>query len=365
MNMGIAGRWILGGAFSFVAACGGGGGGGGQVPPPALDGVWEHTSGTFFEDEFVPAYLELLPDGTGTVFARAESSGLEICPTLLYGFAGDVLTLSLDGVDPRLYRLERPDDDSLSLITVDGETISFTRTSDVPADARCFVPAAMTLTTSLSPSAHQFGTMAFDGSDLWYTTKDSRVVQVDPATLTTTGGFALTGYRYVDALQDGDIWANCGCGNSTDLARKTAADVQVDVVSAGVLLGESPVAIRGAEWTGTHLLLVTFGFNDGRRRLLRVDSEAEPDVLVSSVDLDMPAQGLALASDGTLWTISVALDRPVLVRFDPATGMALDTLPLPADIAYWHGVTAGAGAIWVIGDLGAEPGALIKLEVPS
>jgi hypothetical protein len=324
-------------------------------------GVWRWASGPPLPgtlDTFTE-YVVLAQDGSGRLHRRKRSAGTLDCRPL--GYARSLsATLTVDaygGEGAELWRGRLTGPDALELSDASGALTRFERASAVDAAFEC-VELAETRRFSGLPAPSSFTGLAFDGAQLWYTAGDGELVQpVDPAS--GTAGTPLDigpAFNQVHALQGGDFWTHCACGNIGETWRVSPAGALVDEVTPGPGLGgELSISAIARDDAGALLWLYGYSFEDQVRRLLSVRSDLEPDELAASVEVGFYVN--ALTWDGTaLWGLS----GPRLYRIDPVAGLVTATYELPDDSVDWRGAAAVNGEIFVIGRSGAE-GVLVSV----
>jgi hypothetical protein len=142
---------------------------------------------------------------------------------------------------------------------------------------------------------------------------------------------AATQFSHVHAVQAGDFWTHCACGGSTETWRVTAAGAFVDEVSPGNDFGAAlSVDAIARDEPGAVLWLYGYSYEAQTRRLLQVQSDLEPDVLLATLDVRFYVR--ALTWDGSaLW----GLQGTKLFRIDTLTGLVTATYALPT--SPWNG----------------------------
>ena len=208
------------------------------------------------------------------------------------------------------------------------------------------------------PAPSYFTGLAFDGTLLWYTAYDGALVQpVDPATGCCTAIDIGPAFNEVHAVQGGDFWTHCACGNVGETWRVTAAGAFVDEVRPGGDFG-APLSLSAIarDDVGAVLWLYGYSYEAETRRLLQVQSDLEPDALLASVDVGFYVQSRTW--DGSaLW----GLQGAKLYRIDPLTGLVTATYALPDASVDWRGVAAvNNGERDVIGRLAGD-GVLVSV----
>src|SRR5262249_13122700 len=155
------------------------------------------------------------------------------------------------------------------------------------------------------------------------------------------------------------FWALCNC-SSTVLRRLTTSGGIVDEVDTASL--GQPIRPEAAAFDPAASVLWVYGFpaSSSATRLLRIDSAAEPDVLLGAFDL--PVFARAMTWDGaSLWLLTAFPQR--LVQLDPTTVRVVRTLATPDGVS-WEGVAAApGGAFHLIGrDFDTNQGVFVTVK---
>jgi hypothetical protein len=324
-------------------------------------GVWRWTSGPPLPgtpDTFTEA-LVLAQDGSGRLHHRERAAGTLDCRPLNYARSlSAALTLDAHESDEaQVLRGRLTGPDALELTDAGGEVTRFERAAAVDPAFECVELAETRRFTGL-PAPNYFSGLAFDGTQLWYTSLDGTLVQqVDPAT--GAAGTALdlgAPFDEVHAVQGGDFWTHCACGGITETWRVTPAGAFVDEVKPGAGLGgEISLGAIARDEIGALLWLFGYSYENGRYRLLSVRSDPEPDELAAAVDVAFYVQSITW--DGSaLW----GLRGTRLYRIDPLAGVVTATYLLPDESVEWQGVAAVNGELFAIGRSGNE-GVLVSV----
>lgn len=327
--------------------------------PPALEGVWRPSGGGAALDlgEVTLTFLALggggreAVSGAGTLHGRATAD-IPVCDALIFAalsadtvaiYAVDALAV---GGSVQLLLYDRPDADTLTLTNEDGVQQTFTRTDAVPAEDECSAATPRLEADGLELELASFANLLSDGVTLWVVGRDGSAYPVDLATDSLGGGTPLGSYEQAVTMQGASFWAHCGCGGSEDIKRVQLGGVELDAFDTATDLGQD-IGIRVGAFDGTSLWLG--GFADaGGFRLLRIDSDAEPDVLLGNVELQLRPQAIA-ALGSELWAV-VTVVGPKLVRLDPATGgvsRVLD-LPDPEGFGSYRGLAARGSELYLL-----------------
>src|SRR5262245_7383024 len=335
--------------FAVLIACGGGGGGGGGGS--SLTAAWRWVSGPAFagppfsdqDFEGTLRFLVLNDDGTLELLSQDEGSDTLFCNHGVYSTTHDGLVLEIRREFSSvtiLFLRDQPDGQTLVLTDVTGEESVFDREAAVPASLECLTLNVQTVHSGYSAVPTFFTGLAFDGTFLWFTDENEEdVFPIDPMTgaLGVPVQLVASQFQMVHACQGTDFWTHCRCGGSQEAQRRTQADVFVDQVDTeNDLLNE--ISVRGIAYdaVGNVLWLHGFGRDDRIARFLQVDSNAEPDVLLSSDDFNVDL--LSIAWDGTnMWGITSIQN---IVRIDVGTFKATATYETPDVNVEWRGIAS-------------------------
>jgi hypothetical protein len=321
-------------------------------------GVWQvGQSDLFSGPQFSTKYLQLNQDGTGTLFRQAESKVLN-CQKFLYTVLSDsTLAISAvpadspaDGNQLFLYTLAGSD---LTITSQDDRSDSFTKGSALPPGVQCKTFANPTFIRDLQPPIENSSGLAYDGTSLYFSGEDDYTYPflLSSNTVDTGNKFQFAGSgsnpaRYVHASQGTDFWGVPGSGHNSDTERRnrSGAGSPIDAIDTDTDLSHA-LRIGGEAFDGTNLWLI--GNNDVTDvgEILKIDSNAEPDVVLQTFTFDGFFRGLAW--DGAfLWTI--ANDGSV-IKIDPASGEATATYEGLDPEIYWNAIAAVGEDLYLAG----------------
>jgi hypothetical protein len=154
---------------------------------------------------------------------------------------------------------------------------------------------------------------------------------------------------------------HCGCGGSEEAQRRSPADVEVDEVDTETDLG-AELSIRGIAYDEVGNVLWLHGFLRDQvvRAFLRVNSDAEPDILISTDTFDTFIS--ALTWDGTnLWALVGSGQNALIVQIDVGTIKAIATYRNPDPTVEWRGIAAVNGNLFLLGEAGGNEGVLYEV----
>ena len=325
-------------------------------------GTWQYQSGALaWYLNQVNINLDVIvfePDGEATSYASDPNTNAVTCAQpLLYLIEDDVIALQVSsgayGVG--LYMLSHPTDDTLEFTDLTGQSARFARVNAVPTDLVCDTLTVTNTYDVPDQEVDDSSGLAYDGTNtLWFTNDDEDFVPFDITT--GTAGAAVTpaagfgSYYAIHAIESGDFWLHCNCGWNEEARRYTTAGAGVDGINTDTDLGQ-PVDIESmaVNETGGILWIQGQDLADESELLLRVDSAAEPDVLLDTFTFGIEARGLTW--DGTrLWGIV----RPggvayVIVEIDPTNGEITANYRNPDLTLRLDGIAAVGSDLWVIG----------------
>jgi hypothetical protein len=169
---------------------------------------------------------------------------------------------------------------------------------------------------------------------------DAMLVRVDPATDRVVARIAVGPAAVRVAVGDGEVWVLRSSPSSSDLVQ---VDPATNRVAKTVPLGNST---RPTMASGEHLLVAGGAvWVMNQAGILRVDLGSGSVKTVMGPDRFGPLSGLA-AADGSVWAVAgmvVQQIRPEdgTIRWENAPKELTPMIP--------SGLTAGAGALWVVG----------------
>jgi hypothetical protein len=243
-------------------------------------------------------------------------------------------------------------------MSLEGETVAFERVDAVPAEYVCGELAVTKLYTGLPTPDNNTG-LAYDGTQLWYTLDEfpSNLQSVDPGTGTPGATVAALTYPLVQGCQGTDFWLTQSGSRKTQLRQPDDTlldDVDTDL---GLL---TPVTVDAVTYdSDNHELWIHGNDSLGARQMLRVDSDAEPDALISADPLDVEIEALAWRSD-SLWAL-IDARAYFVVQFDSAL-TPVRTYAAPRPQAEWRGLAWVDDSLYLIGEERDE-GVLVQTQL--
>lgn len=343
-------------------------------PEPTLFGNWRMTAGSFFVDlEFKSEMLVLNEDGTGEWMLKHPLSNALLRIDLLHVLQGDTLSVSfllqggiggdytmvLDGIDGM--RLAGRDSTPAGL--VEGRIATFEREPELPVSLRMRSLTVVNRFDELSRPS-KINDLVSDGTALYFQTPDiefGAMQKIDPDTGAILDSFtSFAGAQNIQTTQDGGFWSHCGCGGSND-ARLTDGTVS-DTVDTEDLSAKIQIHAMAFDPAARRLWL-TGSNNQGKFKMLEVDADAEPDVLIESRTFAHRPDGLT--TDGTdLWVIINVIggaNTSTIVQIDKTTLKAIATYESPDPDVEWTGITFHNDRLFLLGADAADEGVIVEV----
>ncbi|HVK87590.1 MAG TPA: hypothetical protein VM513_25910 [Kofleriaceae bacterium] len=326
--------------------------------PPAYLGAWQASSGDLWASSYgTPRFMQFDEDGGGSLYTRFEPAGVLGCGLgfLHAGLFEGVIALDIQG--QRIYHYELADENTLVLSDQAGRTLTLTRTTEVPANAKCGELQVAQAVTDIHVQMHGFSGLGIASpTAFWISGQDYLPYTINPSTgVATAAPYGGGQYVHVQTFEGANYWAHCGCGGSQDIQLRTpdanpAAVTTIDTVTLG-----AGISVRAAAWDGMHLWLGG-GARDGsgKTRILKIATSAGERTLADSFEFT-GIQSLGTV-DGKLYAIANGLG-PTLVRIDTTTKLAAASYALPAGYQ-WRALAGAAGSLWLAGN---EPDGDLRL----
>jgi hypothetical protein len=325
-------------------------------PPALYPATWQRTSGTIFgRGARELTHLVLNDDSTAEFHFRHAEAGFTTCTGALFEQSAGMLRVAMAVPEHSLALItyDLLDADTLQLTDVNGDQGVFTRTT-LPAGVEC-LPLTVLNTYAGLPRPDVWTGLAYDTTQFWYTNSD-RLAQGISLTGAPTTTLDLT-VRFVHAYQGDAFWLTAQAAAGITVERRNHLNVLLDVVDTAALGAPTQIAALAYDETGDVLWLQGWVEETGDHRFLRVDSAAEPDVLLGTDDFDVDVDAMAFGG-GSLWAL-IDIER-YIIQLDPATLTPLQTYIAP-DFATWHGLAWVEGALYLIGS-DASGGVLIQTQ---
>ena len=296
----------------------------------------------------------------GATHLRLIRTGIVYCRPTLYGFTTDgVLVLAANPEQSDLFRVARPDADTLALTNVHGQESVFAalvlpdsmQCREMPIVARHDLPVDADYETGL----------AYDGSRLWFTGRgQAALIPVDPETgaIDAPRDVSFIAAPLVHGAQGADLWRTSwgenGPGPSVFRVDpgEEAID-KVDTIELGVPLEVRCLAYDAG--TGTLLLHGTDAF-------VRIDAEAEPDRVIGSTSL--PFQQVAALAWLGPQLFAIGTSSPVVLELDPETYRAIRTYGELDPELNARGIAAAGDRLFVLAQRSRSSQAVIVEVAP-
>lgn len=337
-------RFVLPGVLAVVvaaAACGGSKGSG-ESTNATIEGSWQYTGGTFLSQDAsvigTLTYLEFSRSGAGILFARTPFTGIVGCGDLLAAVVNQsVLTMQIpslvnspDEVATFYFNYVRSGN-TLTLTDTLGASATFQKVDSVPATAKCGLVTTTAITLA-EPATSSSG-IGSDGTKLYWTdSTETQWIAFDPVALTSSATaipFTAPAGLVRGAQGPSDLWVDCFCGANETIWRVGVSGTSMDMVDTSAAPINAMIVIRAATYGASHLWLAGDSylgdFTGGK--LEKIDSDADPNALVATFNLDLVPQGMAFR--GTRLFILVSYLGNELVELDPSIGVAIATWKLP------------------------------------
>lgn len=343
---------------------------------PSLAGAWQSTTETNIFSNVGLGNLQFLrftesTDSSGTleVFGIRPETDVLACGQLVFAtVAEDTLSLYSDIFESRLLQFEKSDS-SLTLKDESGLTQTFTKAPEVSSSAICESISFEASFETMAVNLTSFTGLVSDGTNLRVASDDGNVYPINPNTGELGVGTTLVGGnlgiggspRHIIAMQGtSDYWGHCGCGGSEDIVRfKAGAATAVDIIATDTDLSKD-VSVREAIYDGTHLWISGYSFDEGKNLILKVDSDAEPDILLSEFAFDDQLIGFTFLG-GQMWALINVLGYK-LIQIDPALGKATRTINLPAlEQGNFKGLEAHDGSLYLLAEVTQSTASLYKV----
>ncbi|MCA9839639.1 MAG: hypothetical protein KC422_22205 [Trueperaceae bacterium] len=343
---------------------------------PSLAGAWQSTSDANIFRDVGLGNLQFLrftesSDSSGSleVFGIRPETNVLACGQLVFAtVAEDTLSLYSDVFSSRLLQFETTDT-SLTLKDESGLTQTFTKVTEVSSSAICEKASFEASFETIPVNLTSFTGLVSDGTNLRVASEDGNVYPINPSngqlgvgTVLVGGNFGIGGSpRHIVAMQGTtDYWGHCGCGGSQEIVRyKAGAATAVDIIDTATDLPKE-IGVREAVYDGTHLWIAGYSYDEGKYLILKVDSDAEPDVLLSDFAFDDGLIGFTILG-GQLWGLVNVLGYK-LIQIDPALGKATRTIDIPAlEQGNFRGLEAFGGSLYLLAEVTQNTAALYKV----
>ncbi len=327
-----------------------------------LEGEWEIIDSEMTLGEFAVGevdYISFDPTaGRATIYGSMEGSGLRGCNETLAGFAGgNTVSFSypsggMCSLASSSFHYQQNGTDELVLSDALGREAHLHKIAELPTEAICkkasFAGDPLELSLDLATNK-----MVAEGNFLWVVDRGRNAHPIDFAAASVGGGSLLsnTSYYYAFAMQAGSFWTTCRCGGN-EQAKLVALGGAVSETVDTAALGHK-INISAGAYDGRHLWLAGSSDN-GKTTYLKVDSYANPNVLVGQAEFQLPVSALTF-HDGHLWGLVHfgGFLKFRLVEFDPVAGSIIDSYDLPAtkgELFGFFGLASMDGDLYVLTD---------------
>ena len=312
-------------------------------------GHWQISGATIFAGIPGVTYIDLDKSGSALLSATESKIGAVECGQLIFAVLNDkIVSIEFPGGTVNYYRYTRSGS-TLSLTDAFGQQTNFTSVASIPAASTCVALPASTpiyFPSTNSPYLGYGPHFTGSGTRLWYFRQTYDASWYDVATGTTGGSlFSTVNYRFIQGAQDDTLWNGCQCGNENDIERLDTAGNLIDTVTTSDPQIGVDIRIDSAAFDGTDLWL-SGSLNSGTRdeMWLKIDSGAEPDLLLGSGLIPGYGSGLAIRN-GHILTLDNDIGATI-VEIDPATGAPVKSYLMPPGPQYWQGLAVANDTVY-------------------
>lgn len=343
---------------------------------PSLAGNWQaSTNNNIFKNpslgdlKFLKFTESSDSSGNLEVFGLDPDTNVLACDQMVYAtVAKDTVSTFSTSFSSRLLQFEITTD-SLTLTAADGSNQRFTKATEIPNSAVCEKTSFAASFETIPVQLTSFGGLVSDGTNLRVASDDGNVYPINANTGQLGVGSVLVGGNYgiggsprhIIAMQGtSDYWGHCGCGGSQEIVRYQAgAATALDIIDTRTDIAKE-ISVREALYDGSHLWISGYSFDEGRYLVLKVDSDAEPDILLSSFEFNKSLIGFTL-HNGQMWGLVNALGYK-LIQIDPALGKAIRTIELPSlEQGNFKGLESHAGSLYLLAEITQNTAAIYKV----
>lgn len=306
-----------------------------------LVGVWDYQAGDlhkFFP--YVYTHLELREDRVVVEYQHDAATNMILNVEGIYAPLIEGI-LSLQLFEPARLMFYAVDADALELSSSPDFATTFQRGEAVANELKYKKSATL---QSVDLPFESYRGLGYDGTNLFFTEDDTNMeIPVDPDTLTAGAPVEIT-TRNATALQDGNLWHFTNRSRTIEL--KDPAGTVLDTVKTDELGHD--LDIRCATFDPVERILWLHGESnvDDKYRFLKVDADAEPDVLLEAFEFDHRLEAIAWQTD-SLWAVTDFPSR--VVEIDTTSRMVSETYDVPALNVYWEGMQIIGTRIFISG----------------
>lgn len=335
-----------------------------------LVGVWQQEAGTVFADQVDGQVwgLAVQEGGTAEVFTRDPGTGVLGHYGGTYSLTGTSLFAQFPAFRDhaaQMYAIERLNANNLELSNAAGATSTFIRVQTVLYDMRRRTFSEAVCLTSELPTPSIYTGLGFDYERLWYKGQDTTLLySVDPSNGRVSGLIDATvfeglGSGHVQAMQGARFWMSYV---GTEARCYTPTGGLADVVRTGADLGREILVVSMAFDPSAQILWIHgWGWADRVWRLLRVNSAAEPDVLLDQHAFAVPSSSMAWDhSRNCLWAVT-PFGGQAVIQIEVAGPRVAATYEPPRDDIRWQGVAVVDGGLFLLGSNAELRGLLYRV----
>ncbi|MCB9853463.1 MAG: hypothetical protein H6819_10240 [Phycisphaerales bacterium] len=339
-------------------------------PSFSVIGIWKRDTGDFGQASLEYGgdveYLSIEAGGLANLTIRYEDSRALVCIPAAFAHLGDdALLFDFSATDNRAAGLngstvalhKMADNNSLELTESDGRTSTFHREAMIAADDLC---KHLQETDRFEIDTHIIygSALAFDGTYLLLADNEDEIRPVDRETgdILPKLNMPQPRYDYIETAQGKDVWLEGRNSSEVILERRSQAGVLIDEIKRSEL-GLPDFDFACAAFDDVNKRLYMFGQDDETLALqiLIVDSEAEPDVLLNTVEFRGYLE--AMAFDGTD-ILAIGNYPQYLYRISIDSFKVTETFHLnDQDGGQFQGVAVVDGAVYLLGKVYQQFGA--------
>lgn len=276
-------------------------------------------------------------------FGQDPVSGRLFCEDGLFSAdldGGLGVSLSADAGSTDAYLFAWQGDD-LVITNAFGDSQTFSAVPEVPAEAQCGT-VTITEDASFGLELSSWSNLLWDGSAIRLPTDDGVfALHIANGSASDPLPYHAT-YDHLFTMQGTDGWGTCACGDVREAYRSDTTGAFLDAIDTAALA--TKIVIVGGTWSGTHLWLTGYGEDPNTPRLLKIDSDAEPDVVQTTLELGVQPQAIAM-HQGTLY----GLHNGALLEIQTSNGTIVNTWALPEPSTQYNGLTSDGTSLVVSG----------------
>lgn len=334
-------------------------------PPPAYLGVWQVSGGDLWDKGYgTPRFVEFATDGSGSLYSRYEPSGVLGCGLqLLHSELLDGL-IAMDLGSQRLFQYDAPDANTLVMTDQGGRSLMLTRTTEVPAAAKCGEVQVAQTVSDININVHGFSGLGVQSpTSFWVSTDSYQIASINPTTGTVAAAPTPSSqFIHVQTFDGPNYWAHCGCGGSQEIEKRAPDTSNTALETIDTMTLGQQLSVRAAAVDGTTLYIGGNARDGSGYRILKLTASAGTHTLSDSFAFSNLRSLAAL--DGKLWALSQSGINTSLVRIDTTTKLAAATYVLPTGVQ-WQAMAGTSGNLWLLGQESDGDARLVRFPAPQ